>query len=93
MGLDLHYFWSLNPKQYAKHCKAFISAENKRIKEQDALNHMLGKYISIGVNNPKDYPTRPYMDTSNDLAPMSDEQMEQQARRNTIKLGGAINDS
>lgn len=29
------------------------------MKQQDQLNHILGNYISIGVNNPKKYPKDP----------------------------------
>ena len=28
---------------------------------QDALNHTLGRYIGIAVNNPKKYPKEPYL--------------------------------
>ena len=53
---------------------------------------MLGKYISFAVNDPKHYPSKPFMDTVNtELEPMTDEQMEKMARRNTIKMGGVIN--
>lgn len=58
----------------------------------DELNFMLGKYISFAVNDPKHYPSKPFMDTAyTELEPMTDEQMEKMARRNTIKMGGVIN--
>jgi len=28
---------------------------------QDALNHLLGRYVGIAVNNPKKYPKEPYL--------------------------------
>ena len=42
IGLDLHYFWSLNPKQYAKHISVFNEREEQRLKEKDLFNFMLG---------------------------------------------------
>jgi hypothetical protein len=91
MGLDLHYFWSLNPKQYAKHVKAFNEKEKERAKEHDLMNYFLGKYIAYAVNDPKKYPSKPFLQKDTDLKPMSDDEMEKQARRNTIKMGGVVN--
>lgn len=93
IGLDLDYYWSLNPKQYAKHIKVFNQREEQRFKEIDTFNFMLGKYIAYAFNDPKHYPTKPFLDNNTDLKPMTDEEMEKQARRNTIKMGGVINDS
>jgi hypothetical protein len=91
VGLDLHYFWSLNPKQWAKHIEVFNKKEQRRLREADALNHLLGKYIAFAFNDPKKYPSKPFTDQNTDLKPMTDEEMERQARRNTIKMGGVIN--
>lgn len=93
IGLDLHYYWSLNPKQYAKHVKIFNEKEKLRLKERDLFNYLLGKYVAFAVNDPKHYPSKPFTDKDTDLKPMTDEEMEVQARRNTIKMGGVINDS
>ena len=93
IGLDLHYFWSLNPKQYAKHIEIFNKKEQLRLKEKDMFNFMLGKYIAYAFNDPKKYPSKPFLETNTDLKPMTDDEMEKQARRNTIKMGGVINDS
>ena len=91
MGVDLHYFWSLNPKQWAKYVEVYIEKEKMRIKEVDMFNFILGKYIAYAVNDPKHYPKKPFTHNDTDLKPMSDEDMEKQARRNTIKMGGVIN--
>jgi hypothetical protein len=91
IGLDLHYFWSLNPKQWAKHVEVFSKKEQQRIREKDLLNHILGKYIAYAFNDPKHYPTHPFTEKDTDLKPMTDEEMERQARRNTIRMGGVIN--
>lgn len=95
IGLDLNYFWSLNVKEYEKHIKIYNEKQIERIKEQDSLNYMLGKYIAFAFNDPKHYPNKPFTEKDNDtkLKPMSDEEMERQARHNTIKMGGVINDS
>lgn len=90
IGLDLHYFWSLNPKQWEKYVKVFNEKEKQRLKEIDTLNYVLGKYVAFGVNDPKHYPSKPFSENDTDLKPMTDEEMERQARRNTIKMGGVI---
>ena len=93
IGLDLHYFWTLNPKQWEKYVKVFNEKEKQRLKEVDTLNYVLGKYIVFAVNDPKHYPSKPFTEKDTELKPMTDEEMERQARRNTIKMGGVINDS
>ena len=90
IGLDLHYFWSLNPKQWAKHVKIFGEKEELRLKEIDTFNFILGKYVAYGVNDPRHYPSKPFTEKTAQLEPMTDEEMEKQARRNTIKMGGVI---
>lgn len=90
IGLNLHYFWSLNPKQWEKYVKVFNEKEKQRLKEVDTLNYILGKYVAYGVNHPKHYPSKPFTEQNTELKPMSDEEMEKQARRNTIKMGGVI---
>lgn len=90
IGLDLHYFWTLNPKQWEKYVKVFNEKEKQRFKEVDTLNYLLGKYVAYGVNDPKHYPSKPFTEKNTELKPMTDEEMEKQARRNTIKMGGVI---
>lgn len=90
IGLELHYFWTLNPKQWEKYVKVFNEKEKQRLKEVDTLNYLLGKYVAYGVNDPKHYPSKPFTEKDTDLKPMTDEEMEKQARRNTIKMGGVI---
>ena len=91
IGLDLHYFWSLDPKQWGKHVKIFVEREEKRFKEIDTFNFILGKYVAYAINDPKHYPSKPFSEKTTQLEPMTDEEMEKQARRNTIKMGGVIN--
>lgn len=91
IGLNLDYFWSLNPKQWAKHVEIFSKKEQQRLRETDLFNHMLGKYIAYAFNDPKRYPDKPFTEKNTDLKPMTDEEMERQGRRNTIRMGGVIN--
>lgn len=93
MGLNLDYFWSLDVKQWSKHVKMFNKKENDRLKELDTFNYILGKYVAWAVNDPKHYPNQPFTNKNTSLKPMTDEEMERQARRNTIRMGGVINDS
>ena len=92
LGLDLHYFWRLTPKQFVKHIEAYSKKEKNRVIEIDMLNHLLGKYIAIAFNDPKHYPKQSFLSTESTIAEMTDDEMEKMARRNTIKMGGAIND-
>lgn len=93
MGLNLHYFWSLNVKQYMKYVRMYNELEKKRIHEIDGLNHILGKYISYAVNDPKKYPKQPYTYKDTNHVEMTDEEMEEQAIKNTIMMGGVVNDN
>lgn len=90
IGLSLDYFWSLNPKQYAKHVKIYQEMEEKRLKEKDTFNYVLGKYIAFAVNDPKHYPDKPFSEMETRMREMSDDEMEKQAIRNTIMMGGVI---
>lgn len=92
MGLTLDYFWTLTPKQWEKHVNVFMEKEKNRIEELDTLNYLLGKYVAYGVNDPKHYPNKPFSEKAKPLRTMTDEEMERQARRNTIRMGGVIND-
>lgn len=89
IGLELNYFWNLNVKQYEKHINAYNKLYKQKIENSDYLNFLLGKYIAFAVNNPKQYPNTPFLHEPTNTI-MSDEDMERQARRNTIKMGGVI---
>ena len=54
------------------------------------LNHLLGSYVGMAVNNPKKYPKKPYLSENQPLEDMDDDEMEKMAKRNTIKMGGEI---
>lgn len=60
----------------------------------DLNNYNLGKYIAYAVNDPKKYPRVPFLQEERDEDRiMSNEEMERNMRRNTITLGGTINDT
>ncbi len=93
IGLNLHYFWSLTPKQFKNHIKAYYEREKNRVIEEDMLNHLLGKYIAIAFNEPKNYPKKSFLSRAtieNEI--MTDDDMEKMAKYNTIKMGGVVSD-
>lgn len=92
IGLSLDYFWSLTPKQYTKHIRVFNEQEKNRVQEQDKLNHILASYIGFAIKDPKHFPKNPVLSEtqSKTLKVMTDDEMERQARLNTIKKGGVI---
>ncbi len=73
--------------------RVYNRKQKENYKKVDGLNYILGKYIAFAFNDPKHYPREPFTENNTELKPMTDEQMEKQARRNTIKMGGVINDS
>lgn len=94
IGLDLDYFWSLDVNQFNKYIETYTEKEERRLKEIDQFNWLLGKYIAYAFNDVKHYPTKAFLDTdTHSNVTMSDEDMERQARLNTLRLGGAINDN
>lgn len=94
IGLDLKYFWSLNPKQYQKYLKAYDRKNREKLQEKDYLNHLLGQYISYAFNSPSHYPRKPFLtEEQSKLIEMEANEMEKQAKYNTAMLGGVINDS
>lgn len=58
--------------------KAFEKRTAREMERMDILNHLLGNYIALGVNDPKKYPKKPLFRTENaqKKAEMSDEEME-----------------
>lgn len=95
MDIDLFYFWKLTPKQFNKYIEVWEEKQKNKIKENDQLNWLLGKYICYAYNDPKHYPKEPFTNSSatNTSTIMTDDDMEKIARHNTLKLGGKLNDS
>lgn len=89
IGLSLHEFWLLTPKQFEKHIKVYTKKKREDMEEVDMLNWVLGKYIAYSFNEPKKYPKKPMLGTSANTT-MSVEEMEDIAKRNCMKMGGDI---
>lgn len=90
IGLDLLYFWHLTPKQFNKYVTVYNEKEKNRLIEQDFLNHILGKYICFAFNDPKKYPKKSFLSKEKELVVMTDEEMEEMAKRNVRMMGGVI---
>lgn len=78
----------MTPKLLQKYTKAYT----RRLQDIDRLNHGLGQYVAMGVNNPKKYPKEPFMQDKkqSELKDMSDTQMQEEAKRIAIMFGGEI---
>lgn len=78
----------MTPKLFKK----YINAYKRQKDDMDALNHKLGIYIAIGVNNPKKYPEKPYSQTENKQIEknMSDERMKEKGKQIAIMFGGEV---
>jgi hypothetical protein len=75
----------MSPKEFNKYVKAY----EEKLKEQDTLNWLLGKYIAIGVNNPKSYPSKPVLrkeEVTNNV--MTDTEIEEKMKTVNKLLGG-----
>lgn len=62
--------------------------QRERIKESDFLNHILGKYIGYAINDPKKYPSKPFLYEEVKKEVMNDEQMERKMRELNRAFGG-----
>jgi hypothetical protein len=89
IGLSMAEYWTLTPNQYIKCRKAFNERERYDMEVVDTLNYFLGQYITYGFHNPKKMPKKPYTHKTT-LKPMTDSQMEKQARMITMALGGEV---
>lgn len=98
VGLGLKDYWEISPKQFEKYIDVYIEKEKERLKEEDFISFNLGKYIAYGVNEPKKYPNKPFLEDKiklkaeevNETKVMSIEEMKEVMRKNTLILGGTI---
>lgn len=76
----------MNPSKF----NLYIKAYDEKIKEQDTLNWILGKYIAIAVNNPKKYPDSPLLrkGEAKEERSMTGEEMEKRIKQINKILGG-----
>ena len=92
IGLNHDEYWDILPVDYQKYLNLYEQRERGKSKEIDALNWILGSYISYAFNNPKKYPDKPYLyeeDTKGSKV-MTSKEMDQVMKRNTLRLGGTI---
>lgn len=68
----------MTPRELEVYAKAFKKRTTREMERVDILNHLLGNYIALGVNNPKKYPKKPLFQTekARKKEEMSDEEME-----------------
>lgn len=78
--------------QFKKHLEAYEEKRESDMKLQDKLNYVLGQYISFSFNDPKKYPKKPYFDELDKKKKevMSEDEMEEVIKRNTLMMGGII---
>ncbi|QIK57766.1 hypothetical protein G7059_07900 [Erysipelothrix sp. HDW6A] len=89
--MQLDYYWNLTPNQFIKHLDVFKEKEINKAKFADEIAHLMGLYVLQAFNDPKKYPKEPYHSQTKHTT-MSDDDMERIARRNTIMLGGEIDE-
>ena len=90
MGLSMSEYWNMNRKQYDKYSKVFEKKIEDELVRSDVLNHALGRYIAIAFHDPKKYPEKPFS-YKEEQKDMTDDEMEKQAMRITMALGGKVN--
>lgn len=90
IGLSYEYFWTINPNIYKLYRDAHFEKQKAQMRQHDLLNFYLGRYVAFGVNDPQKYPSQPFLAVDRQMAEMTDEEMETQGRRNTIRMGGHI---
>ncbi len=83
-------YWNITPKQFEKYVEVYMQKEKERAEEMDLNNYNLGKYVAFAVNDPKRYPKRPFLQSRDEMKPMTSEEMEDIMKRNTLILGGTI---
>lgn len=76
----------MTPKQYEKWLEAFNERQDNNTREIDALNHLLGQYIAVGFNKPKDYPRKPFLYKPPPVKVMESDDIMKVMRRNMHKI-------
>jgi len=90
IGIFPSQFWEMNPREIRVCFTGYAEKEKYRQMAQDRLNHILGQYIAMGVNNPKKYPKEPLLakaEESKKNLCFTDEDRERQARLRWSKKG------
>ncbi len=89
-GVDSEKFWRMTPRAISAAIVAHNNRKQQEMKEQIRIGDLLfwtaGKYNSFACNDPKKYPSQPYLRNNKDDrytpgAAMSDEEMENWAKQ------------
>ena len=84
IGLKIDEYWNLSPAEFRNCVAGFNSKQKAEIERADALNHILGRYISFAVNDPKHYPRKPIVaknaHRTKKMIPVTIEALDQYAR-------------
>jgi len=83
-------FYDMDMGDFEVFIKAYEERQEEQMEIQDALNHLLGRYIGYAVNDPKKYPKKPFLHKKPAPKVMTSEAMERIAKNVTIKNGGTI---
>lgn len=93
-GMEMERYWETTPKEYSQYVEVYTKLEERRAQEMDYDNFNLGKYIAFAVNDPKKYPKKPFLWEEDERKKvMTENEMDWMMRKNTIKMGGIINDT
>lgn len=84
----------MSPKQLHSCHKGYRLKEDRAIARQDELNHLLGRYIAIGFNNPSKYPDKAIwaeqLVSSKPVKKMSDNEMNLRGKLFAQKYGKVV---
>lgn len=84
IGLKIDEYWNLSPAEFRNCVAGFNSRQKAEIERADTLNHILGRYISFAVNDPKHYPRKPIVaknaHRTKKMKPVTIEALDQIAR-------------
>ena len=58
---DAWAFWHMTPGEINGRLKAYTTKLKQKSENMDTLAFMIGNYVGIAVNNPKEYPNHPNM--------------------------------
>jgi len=84
-------YWHMTPILFEKYCSVRKRENENRVRENDSLNWILGKYISYAVNKPEKYPSKPYLTETVEPKVMTGEEMERRIKGLNKLFNGTVN--
>lgn len=79
----------MTPGQFQNCLDGYKKRQENSAKMIDGLNHILGNYISIGVNDPMHYPTKAQL-SKPEKRYLSNEELMEKAKAMTLAMGGTV---